>query len=206
MGVTLSAGGSLTWWRRVLGEQHEFDALIELAASAPVGSEGLLFLPYLSGERTPHLDPSARGAFFGLTARHGLNHLTRAVMEGVTYSLADCLQVMVDLGVDLNSVRAIGGGARSELWRQIQADVYGLPVRRTTVDEGPAYGAALLACVTAGHFKSVQDACSVVRLRPDVAEPSQHSAQLYRRYLKVYRDFYPANAAAMARLSELASQ
>jgi xylulokinase len=205
MGVTLSAGGSLSWWRRVLGEQHEYDALIELAASAPVGSEGLLFLPYLSGERTPHLDPAARGAFFGLTSRHGLNHLTRAVMEGVTYSLADCLQVMIDLGVDVNQVRAIGGGARSELWRQIQADVYGLPVRRTTVDEGPAYGAALLAGVTAGHFKSVHDACSVVRLRPEVAEPNNDSARLYRRYLKVYRDFYPANAAAMAQLSELAS-
>jgi xylulokinase len=205
MGVTLSAGGSLNWWRQVLGEQHEYDALIELAASAPVGSEGLLFLPYLSGERTPHLDPSARGAFFGLTARHGLNHLTRAVMEGVTYSLADCLQVMIDLGVKLNHIRAIGGGARSELWRQIQADVYGMPVRRTTVDEGPAYGAALLAGVTAGHFKNVSEACSVIQLRPDVAEPNKDNTRLYSRYLKVYRDLYPATSGAMAQLSDLAS-
>ena len=205
MGVTLSAGGSLSWWRHVLGEQHEYDALIELAGSAPVGSEGLVFLPYLSGERTPHLDPSARGAFFGLTARHGLNHLTRAVMEGVTYSLADCLQLMIDLGVKLNHVRAIGGGARSELWRQMQADVYGMPVRRTSVDEGPAYGAALLAGVTAGHFKNVNQACAVVRLRPDVAEPNHDNAELYRRYLKVYRGLYPATAAAMAQLSDLAS-
>jgi xylulokinase len=205
MGVTLSAGGSLNWWRQVLGEPHEYDALIELAASAPVGSEGLLFLPYLSGERTPHLDPSARGAFFGLTARHGLNHLTRAVMEGVTYSLADCLQVMIDLGVKLNHIRAIGGGARSELWRQIQADVYGMPVRRTTVDEGPAYGAALLAGVTAGHFKNVSEACSVIQLRPDVAEPNKDNTRLYSRYLKVYRDLYPATSGAMAQLSDLAS-
>jgi xylulokinase len=205
MGVTLSAGGSLNWWRQVLGEQHEYDALIELAASAPAGSEGLLFLPYLSGERTPHLDPSARGAFFGLTARHGMNHLTRAVMEGVTYSLADCLQVMIDLGVKLDHVRAIGGGARSQLWRQMQADVYGVSVRRTTVDEGPAYGAALLAGVTAGHFRSVSEACSVVRLRPDVAEPNRDNAELYSRCLKVYRDLYPATAAAMAQLSDLAS-
>jgi xylulokinase len=204
MGVTLSAGGSLKWWRHVLGEQHEYDALIELAGSAPVGSEGLLFLPYLSGERTPHLDPSARGAFFGLTARHGLNHLTRAVMEGVTYSLADCLQLMADLGVTVNQVRAIGGGARSQLWRQIQADVFGMPVQRTTVDEGPAYGAALLAGVTAGNFKSVNEACSVVRLRPDVAEPNRENAELYSRYLKVYRDLYPATASAMAQLSDLA--
>jgi xylulokinase len=205
MGVTLSAGGSLNWWRRVLGEQYEYDALIELAASAPIGSEGLLFLPYLSGERTPHLDASARGAFFGLTARHGLNHMTRAVMEGVTYSLADCLQVMTELGVKVDQVRAVGGGARSDLWRQIQADVFGIPVRRTAVDEGPAYGAALLAGVTAGHFKSVSEASSVVRLRPDVAEPNPENARLYSRYLKVFRDLYPATASAMAELSDLAS-
>jgi xylulokinase len=205
MGVTLSAGGSLQWWRQVLGEQHDYDALIESAASAPIGSEGLLFLPYLSGERTPHLDASARGAFFGLTSRHGLNHLTRAVMEGVAYSLADCLQVIIDLGVQVRQVRALGGGARSQLWRQIQADVYGLPVHRTTVDEGPAYGAALLAGVTAGHFKDVSDACSVVRLRPEVAEPKPESAQLYSRYLRIYRDLYPATAEAMAQLSVLAS-
>jgi xylulokinase len=205
MGVTLSAGGSLNWWRHVIGEQVEYDALIDLAASAPIGSEGLLFLPYLSGERTPHLDPSARGAFFGLTARHGLNDLTRAVMEGVTYSLADCLQVMIELGVEVTQVRAVGGGARSQLWRQIQADVYGIPVHRTTVDEGPAYGAALLAGVTAGRFKSVSDACSVVRLRPDVAEPNPASVELYSRYLKIYRGLYPATAPAMAQLADLGS-
>jgi xylulokinase len=205
MGVTLSAGGSLNWWRQVIGGQLDYDALIELAATAPIGSEGLLFLPYLSGERTPHLDPSARGSFFGLTARHGLNHLTRAVMEGVTYSLADSLQVMIELGVQVNHVRAVGGGARSRLWRQIQADVYGVPVHRTTVDEGPAYGAALLAGVAAGHFKSVSEAVSVVRLRPEFAEPNPESVQLYSRYLKVYRDLYPATATAMAQLSDLAS-
>jgi xylulokinase len=124
-------------------------------------------------------------------------------MEGVTYSLADCLQVMIELGVQVNHVRAVGGGARSRLWRQIQADVYGVPVHRTTVDEGPAYGAALLAGVTAGHFKSVSEAVSVVRLRPEVAEPNPESVQLYSRYLKVYRDLYPATATAMAQLSAL---
>jgi xylulokinase len=204
MGVTLSAGGSLQWWRQVLEGRYEYDALIDLAESAPIGSEGLVFLPYLSGERTPHLDASARGAFFGLTARHGLNHLTRAVMEGVAYSLADCLQVMSELGVEVSQVRALGGGARSHLWRQIQADVFGKPVHRTSVDEGPAYGAALLAGVTAGQFKSVSDAVSVVRLRPEVEKPDPESARLYSRYLRVYRDLYPATAAAMARLSDLA--
>ena len=205
MGVTLSAGGSLRWWRQVLGEQHEYDALIEFAASAPLGSEGLLFLPYLTGERSPHSDPFARGAFFGLTARHNVAHLTRAVLEGVVYSLDDCLEIMTGLGIDVTQVRAIGGGARSSLWRQIQADVYGVPVHRTAVDEGPAYGAALLAGVAAGQFRSVQEACSVIQLRPEVAEPGPSRTQLYRRYRDVYRGLYPATAWAMNRLAELAT-
>jgi xylulokinase len=205
MGVTLSAGGSLRWWRHVLGDRHSYDALIELAASAPLGSEGLLFLPYLSGERTPHSDPSARGAFFGLTTRHDVAHLTRAVLEGVVYSLDDCLEIMNGLGIGVTQVRAIGGGARSSLWRQIQADVYGVPVHRTRVEEGPAYGAALLAGVAVGQFRSVQEACSVIQLRPEVAEPEPSRTELYRRYRDAYRALYPATAGVMSRLSELAT-
>jgi xylulokinase len=205
MGVTLSAGGSLRWWRHVLGDRHSYDALIELAASAPLGSEGLLFLPYLTGERTPHSDPSARGAFFGLTTRHDVAHLTRAVLEGVVYSLDDCLEIMNGLGIGVKQVRAIGGGARSSLWRQIQADVYGVPVHRTRVEEGPAYGAALLAGVAVGQFRSVQEACSVIQLRPEVAEPEPSRTELYRRYRDAYRALYPATAGVMSRLSELAT-
>ena len=205
MGVTLSAGGSLRWWRHVLGERHSYDALIELAASAPLGSEGLLFLPYLTGERTPHSDPFARGAFFGLTTRHDVAHMTRAVLEGVVYSLDDCLEIMNGLGIGVTRVRAIGGGARSSLWRQIQADVYGVPVQRTAVEEGPAYGAALLAGVAVGHFHSVQEACSVIQLRPGVAEPEPSRTELYRRYRDAYRALYPATVGVMSRLSELAT-
>jgi xylulokinase len=205
MGVTLSAGDSLRWWRQVLGERYDYDALVELAASAPAGSEGLLFLPYLSGERTPHADPFARGAFFGLTARHKLAHLTRAVLEGVAYSLADCLDIMTGLGMGITQVRATGGGAKSSLWRQIQADVYGVPVHRTVVDEGPAYGAALLAGVAAGQFRSVEEASSVIRLRPEVAEPGPSRTRLYQRYRDAYRELYPATASTMGRLAELAS-
>jgi xylulokinase len=205
MGVTLSAGGSLRWWRHVLGDRHSYDALIELAASAPLGSEGLLFLPYLTGERAPHSDPSARGAFFGLTTRHDVAHLTRAVLEGVVYSLDDCLEIMNGLGIGVTQVRAIGGGARSALWRQIQADVYGVPVHRTRVEEGPAYGAALLAGVAVGQFRSVQEACSVIQLRPEVAEPEPSRTELYRRYRDAYRALYPATAGVMSRLSELAT-
>jgi xylulokinase len=204
MGVTLSAGGSLQWWRQLIGEEHSYEALIELAATAPPGSEGLLFLPYLTGERTPHSDPLARGAFFGLTARHRAAHLTRAVLEGVVYSLHDCLEIMTGLGIDVTEVRAIGGGARSALWRQIQADVFGVPVRRMVVDEGPAYGAALLAGVTGGQFRSVHEACSVIRIRPEVAEPEPSRAQLYRNYRDAYRELYPATAAVMGQLADLA--
>ena len=205
MGVTLSAGGSLRWWRQLLGEEHSYEGLIELAATAPAGSEGLLFLPYLTGERTPHSDPLARGAFFGLTARHSAAHLTRAVLEGVVYSLHDCLEIMTGLGIGVTEVRAIGGGARSALWRQIQADVFGVPVRRTAVDEGPAYGAALLAGVAVGQFRSVREACSVIRLRPEVAKPEPSRALLYRHYLDAYRELYPATAGVMGRLGELAT-
>jgi xylulokinase len=204
MGVTLSAGGSLRWWRDVLGGQRGFEALAELAATAPCGSEGLVFLPYLTGERTPHLDPAARGAFFGLTARHGPAHLTRAVMEGVAYSLRDSIEIMVGLGLEVEQVRVTGGGARGRLWRQIQADVFGLPVHQTEVDEGPAYGAALLAGVAAGLFKDVEQASSVIRLRPEVAEPDPARSRLYERYHGIYRSLYPATAGAMRQLSELA--
>jgi len=205
MGVTLSAGGSLRWWRQVLGDRHSYEALTELAGSAPPGSEGLLFLPYLTGERTPHSDPFARGAFFGLTARHDEAHMTRAVLEGVVYSLDDCLQIMRGLGVGVTQIRAIGGGARSPLWRQIQADVYGVPVHRTVVEEGPAFGAALLAGVAVGHFGSVHEACSVVRLRPEVAQPEPPSVARYARYRDAYQALYPATAAVMTLLSDLAA-
>jgi xylulokinase len=204
LGVTLAAGASLRWWRSVLNSEDGYGALSELAATAPPGSEGLIFLPYLTGERTPHLDPFARGAFFGLTSRHGPAHLTRALMEGVVFSLADSLAIMIELGLSIQQIRVIGGGARSPLWRQIQADVFGMPVYRTVVDEGPAYGAALLAGVSAGLFSSVEEACSVVRLRPDVTEPDERRTQLYKRYFELYKSLYPLTSSVMTGLSQLA--
>jgi xylulokinase len=204
MGVILSAGGSLRWWRDVLGNKLTYDELAEIAASAPPGSEGLLFLPYLTGERTPHLDPFARGAFVGLTARHGLAHLTRAVMEGVVYAMNNSLEIMTALGLGPRQIRVTGGGARGALWRQLQADIYGMPVYQTAVDEGPAYGAALLAGVASGLFKSVEEACSVIRMRDEVTEPDARRTQRYQGYYDVYKDLYPATATTMRRLSELA--
>jgi xylulokinase len=202
MGVTLSAGGSLQWWRDVTGA--DYDELVEAASGVPPGAEGLIFLPYLSGERAPHLDPQARGAFVGLTSRHGIPHMTRAVMEGVVYSLRDSLEIMRELDVTIEQVRATGGGARSPLWRQLQADVYGVPIHRTTADEGPAHGAALLSGVAAGVYRDVDEACSTVRLREEVAEPDPEQSRIYEEYYEVYRSLYPATESAMHRLTEFA--
>jgi xylulokinase len=162
-------------------------------------------LPYLSGERTPHLDPKARGAFFGLTVRHGVAHMTRAVMEGVIFSLRDSLEIMRELEVPVEDVRATGGGARSALWRQLQADIYGTPIRRTVADEGPAYGAALLAGVASDTYADVDEATSVVKLREEITEPDRERAKIYEEYYEVYRSLYPATSSAMSRLTDLAA-
>lgn len=205
MGVTLSAGSSLQWWRDKVAGGTDYAALVAAAEEAPAGSEGLLFLPYLTGERTPHLDPKARGSFFGLTARHGRSHMVRAIMEGVVFSLRDALEIIRGLGVDPNQVRATGGGARGSLWRQLQADVYNTSVHRTTIEEGPAFGAALLAGVASGVYESVEEASSVVKLRDEVTSPRKENVAAYDRYHEVYRSLYPATAEAMGRLWELAA-
>ena len=203
MGVTLAAGGALRWWRDVVG-RGGYDELTALAKQAPPGAEGLLFLPYLTGERTPHLDPRARGAFFGLTSRHNLSHLTRAVMEGVAFSLRDSLEIMEGLGTSPDEIRATGGGARSAFWRQLLANVLRRPIVRTVADEGPAYGAALLAGVTAGLFQNVDEACAGIKLRPDVCEPEPSRIGQYNYYYASYRELYPATATTMHALSDLA--
>jgi len=202
MGVTLSAGGALRWWRDLVGTAG-YDELTELASQAQPGAEGLLFLPYLTGERTPHLDPNARGAFFGLTSRHNLGHLTRAVMEGVAFSLRDSLEIMVALGTNPSQIRATGGGARSLFWRRLLADVFGRPIVRTMSEEGPASGAALLAGVTAGVFENVEEACAGINLRPDTCEPDASRTRLYDDYYAAYRELYPATASTMHSLAGL---
>jgi xylulokinase len=203
MGVTLSAGESLSWWRGVLGEEGGFTALEALALEAPPGAGGVLFLPYLRGERTPVLDPQARGGFFGLTARHTRSHLTRAIMEGVVLSLRDSLALMRGLGLRIDDVRATGGGARSELWIQMQADNFESPIGRMEVDEGPAYGAGLLAGVAAGGYSSVEDAVSVVRMRGERIQPDGERARFYARLHRLYGSAYPATRELMRQLTEL---
>ena len=204
MGVTLAAGGSLRWWRDLLANDLDYDGLTSLAAQAPPGSEGLLFLPYLAGERTPHLDSLARGAFIGLGLRHSLAHLTRAVMEGVCYSLKDSLDLMSAQGLPIQQIRATGGGAASPVWRQMQSDVFGLPIFRTTIDEGAAYGAALLAGVATRFYAAVSDACGVVRVGSEVNNPNPAQRLLYSRYHEVFARAYDAAAPIMHELAELA--
>lgn len=211
MAVTLSAGGAFQWLRNMLrtlpsgtlgNTTLDYDSLVALAEHTPPGAEGLLFLPYLSGERTPHLDPLARGAFVGLTMRHTLGHLVRAVLEGVTFSLRDGLSIMDDLGLQITEVRAIGGGARSPLWCQIQADVFRRPITHLVAEEGPAYGAALLAGVGAQVFPDVGTAvATAVRTRATVIPRQEHYAT-YERVYAAYDCLYPALKAIFARLAD----
>jgi xylulokinase len=205
MGVTLAAGESLRWWRDVV-DKGGFDELSEIASKARPGAEGLVFLPYLTGERTPHMDPLARGAFVGLSARHDLSHLTRAVMEGVAFSLRDSLEIMVGLGIRPDQIRATGGGARSAFWRQLLADALNCPIVRTQADQGPAYGAALLAGVASGVYSGVAEATARIALRPDVCEPDPSTARRYDDYYAAYRSLYPATRSAMHVLSDLAAE
>lgn len=165
MGVSLTAGGALQWFVDHLCQQlagaggDPYRILNREAGKIPAGSEGLLFLPYLAGERTPHADPDARGSLVGLTLKHTRGHVTRAIMEGVTYAMRDSLAIIESMGVPVRQVRASGGGATSPLWRQMQADVFGKKVVTINTEQGPAYGVALLAAVGAGEFKNISEAC-----------------------------------------------
>jgi xylulokinase len=192
MGVMLSAAGSLRWFRDVLGADADYDELLSEAVGWPPGAEGLLFLPYLTGERTPHADPDARGAFAGLTVRHDRGALTRAVLEGVAHGLRDSLDLLADLGVRARVGRASGGGARSELWLRIVASTLGIPLELTAVEEGAAFGAALLGGVAAGVFSDIHEAVAVcVRVRKTV-EPDPDWQEAYAAERERFRALYPA--------------
>jgi xylulokinase len=192
MGVMLSAGGSLRWLRDVLGPRGGYDELTAAAEEWPAGTDGLTFLPYLSGERTPHADPHARAAFAGLTLRHDRGALARAVLEGVAYGLRDSLELLRDLGVDPRDGHVSGGGARSELWLRILASVLGLPIRRTTADEGSAFGAALLGGVAAGVFRDVHEAVATCVRLLDPVDPDPQWVDAYEHGYRRFQLLYPA--------------
>ena len=191
MGVMLSAAGSLRWYRDTLAPSVAFDELVSEAEAVEPGAEGLAFLPYLTGERTPHADPDARGAFIGLTVRHTRAHMTRAVLEGVAFGLRDGLELMREAGVALpDEFRASGGGTKSALWRQIVSDVLGVPLTGIATTEGAAFGAAVLAAVGAGWFSDVAAATEAMVQPRATTSPQRSSA--YDRPYELYRSLYPA--------------
>ncbi len=202
MGVTQGAGLSMRWVRDNIGLPESalqrwtgvdaYDTLAREAASVPPGSEGLIFLPYLQGERTPHLDAYARGGWIGLTASHDRRHLVRSVMEGVAFSLKDCFAIIAEQGLQLDQVRATGGGAKSPLWRQIIADVLGVELVITNASEGPAFGAALLAGVAGGVYTSVQEACAQTVQVRERTQPQAETAAAYAQAYETYKALYPA--------------
>ncbi|HVF29740.1 MAG TPA: xylulokinase [Pyrinomonadaceae bacterium] len=191
-GVTQSAGLSLKWYRENFGYGRSFDELVDKAAVVPPGADGLIWLPYLMGERTPHMDPNARAALIGLTASHTEGHVVRALLEGVAFSLRDSIEIFAELGTAVESVRLGGGGAKSALWRKIQADVYKRRVESASRDEGAAFGAALLAGVGAGVWPTVEEACDVAIMIDERLEPDAAGSEVLDRNYKAYRKLYPA--------------
>jgi xylulokinase len=203
MGVMLSAAGSLQWYHDTLAPSVSFDDLIKEAESVPAGSEGLQFLPYLSGERTPHPDPLARGAFIGLTVRHGRGHLTRAVLEGVSFGLKDSFTLIQNAGLgEITQVRASGGGTKSALWRQILASALGAELVTVNTSEGAAYGAALLAGVGAEAWPDVQSACKTVVKVTGSMLPDAAQVEAYAKAYPLYRALYPALKPSFEKMGE----
>jgi xylulokinase len=192
MGVMLSAAGSLQWYRDTLASDVSFDDLLREAEAVPAGSEGLLFLPYLSGERTPHPDPLARGAFIGLTLRHTRSHMTRAVLEGVAFGLKDSFNLIRNAGLEeITQVRASGGGTKGALWRQILADVLESELVSVNTTEGGAFGAALLAGVGTGAWPDVVTACHQTIHITGKTSPDPDKFEVYRNAYQVYQELYP---------------
>ncbi len=213
MGVTQAAGLSLKWFRdNFCGAEKEtaaqmgvdpYELMNQEAALSPIGSNRLLYAPYLMGERTPHLDSNCRGMFLGLSAMHTRRDLLRAVMEGVTFSLEDCLRVLQEMGVSPDRMLACGGGGRSPLWRQMLADVFNMPVATTVSTEGPALGVAILAGVGCGLYRSVPSACEHMIREKQVQMPVEENVRAYRPVYEVYRQLYQANRAVFDQLSRL---
>ena len=215
-GCTLAAGGSFKWLRdTVFGDQKNsyaaqgkdvYELMTDLASQASPSSEGLTFLPYLNGERTPYPDENAKGVFFGLSYRHGLNEMCRSVMEGVTYSLRDTIEILREFDVQVNEVRASGGGAKSNLWRQMQADIYNAAVVTTNLEEGPSAGAAILAAVGSGAYNSVGEACDSIVKVVSKTEPVKTNVELYDEFYQTYRSLYSTLKDTFSKQNDLVNK
>jgi xylulokinase len=213
MGVTQGAGLSLQWFRNEFGAMEKavaekigtdvYNLMAQEAEQAAPGCGGLIYLPYLMGERTPHLDPYAKGVFFGLSAKHRRQEMIRAVMEGVSYSLLDCISIIRDMGVSSSEVRASGGGGRSPLWRQIQADMFETDMVTINSSEGGALGVALLAGVGTGVYKSVPEACDATIKVASRQKPIAVNSKVYKQYYKIYKNLYAALKPSFKDVAEI---
>ena len=216
MGVMLSAGGAYRWFRDTVAQRElaeakangtdAYNLLGAQAETAPVGSEGLIFLPYLTGERTPHADANAKANFFGLTLRHQRSHLIRSVMEGVTYGMRDSLELIRGLGTTVDQIYATGGGSRSTLWRQMQADIYQAEIVTINIEEGPAFGAAILAGVGTGVYTSVESATDQIVKITSQTDPISDHVEIYEQYYRIYRDLYPVLKPKFDQVTEVIEQ
>lgn len=212
MGVNLTSGGSLQWWvdsvvqgLAGIDNKKRFDAATAEAAKVASGSDGLLFLPYLNGERTPHADPNARGSFVGLNLTHSRGHLTRSVMEGITFALRDSLEIIQSLEVPVRQIRASGGGSTNPLWRQMQADVFGKKITTLEVEQGPAFGVALLAAVGDGAYRSIEAACKATIEVAGETPPDRNAVKNYNRLFPIYQGLYGQLKDSMAAIAEYQS-
>lgn len=215
-GCMLAAGGSFQWLRNTLGDAETaqakklkvdpYELLIKQAEHAPLGSEGLFFLPYLTGERCPHPDPNARGGWIGLTARSTRPHMIRALLEGITFGMRDALEITRTMGIDARQIRASGGGSRSAFWRQLQADIYNTPVVVTNASEGPAYGVAILAGVGTGVWNNVEEACKGAIRQTSKVTPNKKRAAEYERFYRVYDKLYGDLKERFAETRQLCEQ
>ncbi|MBN1458410.1 MAG: xylulokinase [Armatimonadetes bacterium] len=213
MGVMLMAGGSLRWFRDELCQEEiatarargvdPYEIITEKAASAPVGSEGLIFLPYMTGERTPHADPNARGVFMGVGLRHTKAHLARSIMEGVCYGLRDSLEILKEMELPLHEIRNTGGGSRSPFWRQMQSDVFRAPLVAMAIDEGAAFGAALLGGVAGGVWPDVPAACAATVRTNEPVQPNRRASAVYNKYYPIYRGLYRSLKPHFAKLATI---
>lgn len=209
MGVNLTSGGSLQWWvdsvlqgLAGIAPKNRYAAATAEAAAIAAGSNGLLFLPYLNGERTPHADPNARGSFVGMNLTHTRGHMTRSVMEGITYALRDSLDIIQSLKVPVRQIRASGGGSKNPMWRQMQADVFGKKITTLEVEQGPAFGVALLAAVGDGAYRSIESACKATIKVADETPANRLATKQYNQLFPIYRDLYGQLKGSMAKIAE----
>ena len=192
MGTILSAGNSLKWLKDNFAADETYETLVNQSINIAPGAEGLIFLPYLNGERTPHNNPKARGVFFGIHSGHTLAHFTKAVLEGVCFAIRDTSEIIKTLGVSIKTIRGIGGGNQNRVWRQLQADVLNLPISNVLPGGGPSYGAAMLASVGTGHFFSIKDCVDQWISETDIVQPKHSNMMLYESIYETYKSLYPA--------------